>query len=162
MAPRVTPVELADLDDLALVDGRYAHAMGDEVVVSRPSVHFYQRSGHSFTARDGAAVLGFVLAHATWSGGRPVVRIERLAGDAAGLRPLVEAVVKSAYDAGVYDIVATVPDTDGLAKHALGSATFQPRAATVLGRVLGSRGQRQASPPAGADGLMAGPTGKGG
>ena len=162
MAPRVTPVELADLDELALVDGRYAHTMGDEVIVTRSSVHFYQRSGHSFAAREDGGVRGFVLAHASWSGGRPVVRVERLAGDTAAARPLVEAVVKSAYDAGVYDIVATVPDGDGTARDAFNGASFEQRPVSVVGRVLGSRGAHTSSGPATDDGSVTGSPIKGG
>jgi hypothetical protein len=84
-----------------------------------------------------------VLAHATWSGGRPVVRVERLAttdGTDAVARALVEAVVKSAYDAGVYDIVAAVPTHDVLATSVLAGASFAAYDLSVYVRVLGSRG----------------------
>ena len=153
MAARVTPIDLADLDDLLDADERYSTHVGLEPVVERASVHYYQRSGHSFAARKstdggvsthvgGDGVLGFVLAHATWSGGRPVVRVERLAtcGEDAVARALVEAVVKSAYDAGVYDIVAAVPTRDALATSALANASFAHDDLSVYVRVLGSRG----------------------
>jgi hypothetical protein len=116
----VTPIDLADLDDLLDADERYSTHVGLEPVVE----------------------LGFVLAHATWSGGRPVVRVERLAtcGEDAVARALVEAVVKSAYDAGVYDIVAAVPTRDALATSALANASFAHDDLSVYVRVLGSRG----------------------
>lgn len=156
MAPRVTAIELEDLAHLLGVDRIYSLRTGVEQVVDRASVHFYQRSGHSFCARaamtggstatldDGVeGLFGFVLAHASWSGGRPVVRVERLAtvdSDEGVGRALIEATVKSAYDAGVYDIVAAVPTHDLLATSALSGASFVKDAVSVYGRVLGSRG----------------------
>src|SRR5688572_6398387 len=134
MAQRVTPVDISDCEALSTADRAYSSTLGVEPIIDRASVHFYQRSGHSFAARgcpddtggsahgagtSGAGtsgglvrLAGFVLAHASWSGGRPVVRVERLVtvpGCEAASAALVAAVVKSAYDAGVYDIVAAVP-----------------------------------------------------
>src|SRR5690606_17954536 len=105
MAAFLIHIELDDLDELMEADARYAGATGQELVVSRSSVQFHHRTAHSVVARDGTDVRGFVLAHASWSGGRPVVRVERLAGAAPSVGPLLEAVLKSAYDARVYDIV---------------------------------------------------------
>jgi len=161
----VTPIDLSDLEQLMAVDRHYAAATEVDSIVDRASVHFYQRSGHSFAARGTAAargssaarnssatrgsseagssdeLLGFMLAHASWSGGRPVVRVERLAAGATDVaRALVEAVVKSAYDAGVYDIVAAVPTRDLLAATALSDASFAEGDLSVYVRVLGSRG----------------------
>ena len=161
MAPRVIPVEIGDYLALADADRVYAHSAGVEPIVDKASVHYYHRSGHSFAARSravaggaetagagdiaetGEALVGFVLAHATWSGGRPVVRVERLVttpATAAVAKSLVEAVVKSAYDAGVYDIVAAVPHSDPLATAALTGSAFVQSAVSVYVRVLGSRG----------------------
>lgn len=148
MAQRVIPIELTDLPRLRQVDEDYSAASGTEPVVDRASVHYFQRTGHSFLA-SGAAdeVLGFVLAHASWSGGRPVVRVERLAVppsqpalESSISEALVDAVVKSAYDSGVYDISAIVPRTDAVARAALLDATFAEQDALVFSRVLGSRG----------------------
>lgn len=162
------PIDITDLEQLLAADQEYATVTGVEPVVDRASVHFYLRSGHSFAARGTSArstsaargtsaagsgddLVGFVLAHASWSGGRPVVRVERLstvagavdgAGDVAEgvARALVEAVVKSAYDAGVYDIVAAVPTRDLPATSALSGASFEANDLSVYVRVLGSRG----------------------
>jgi len=148
----VTPLDLTSLENLVAVDEDYSRRHSLATVVDRASIHYYQRSGHSFVVTTQRAasgdddLLGFVLAHASWSGGRPVVRVERLAtvagaaaGAAAAAAALVEAVVKSAYDAGVYDISAAVPNGDGLATTALGGASFGPSDTSIYVRVLGSR-----------------------
>ena len=160
MAQRVTPVDISDCEALSTADRAYSSTLGVEPIIDRASVHFYQRSGHSFAARGcpddtgdsahGAGtsgglerLAGFVLAHASWSGGRPVVRVERLVtvpGCEAASGALVAAVVKSAYDAGVYDIVAAVPSTDAVAASALAGAAFGEDDVSVYVRVLGSRG----------------------
>lgn len=144
------PIDIGDLAALMALDRVYSVTAKVEPVVDRASVHFYQRSGHSFAARDlGRAggspgdLSGFVLAHASWSGGRPVVRVERLAvaGDVEGVAPaLVEAIVKSAYDAGVYDVVAAVPTSDEVASSALRGSAFLENDLSFYVRVLGSRG----------------------
>ena len=158
----VFTVEIEDLEALEAADGRYAEASGVEQVVNRSSVHFYRRSGHSFVAREGGEVRGFVLAHASWSGGRPVVRVERLVGGEEVAPALVEAVVKSAYDAGVYDIVATLPRTDVSAHAAFDAAAFRPLPVSVVGRVLGSRGSQGETAARAIAGVGAGTSGEGG
>lgn len=146
MAPTVTAVEVDDLLELTAADEEYARRVGVEQVVDTASLHFFQRSGHSFVARSAGTAVGFVLAHATWTGARPALRIERLAvtgvGDigarAAGVA-LIEAVIKSAYDSGVYDLQAALPEGDAVAADVLAVTAFLPSPARLFERVLGSR-----------------------
>lgn len=141
----VRPLEPADLEDLARLDAGYAAGLGVEPIVDRAGVSFYARSGHAFTAQAAGTPRGFVLAHATWSGRRPTLRVERLVagGEGAGetLAALVAAVTKSAYDAGVYDLSVELPSADSAGRRALEAADYAPREVVVYGRVLGSRGR---------------------
>lgn len=146
VAPLVRPLEPNDLDALTPLDEAYAAAVGAEAHVNRGSLHFFGRSGHSFVAEsaDGSP-LGFVLAHSTWTGGLPALRLERLVaapGDDAAdtAAALAEAVVKSAYDAGVYRLNAEVPTVDDVGLTALTRAGFVQRDVVAFGRRLGSAG----------------------
>lgn len=144
----VRPLELSDAEALAAIDGAYAAALGIRPQVSRASLHYFQRTGHSFVAElSGPAVVGLVLAHSVWGGAEAAVRIERLAlrFDTASAvdetriaEALTAAVVKSAYDAGVYRLVAAVPDADDLARGALSATLFEPETSVVYQRRLGS------------------------
>lgn len=164
MAPRVRPLQVGDLDALEALDLAYAAALGAERAVSRASVHYYQRSGHSFVAErpspgEAAPVaLGFALAHPSWSGAHAVVRLERLG--VAGAPPdeaaeaataLAAAVVKSAYDAGVYRLEANVPAADAVARTALSATLFVPDAAVSYLRRLGSGALSGAAERGGGD-----------
>jgi len=143
MPAMVRPPVVADLEALAALDAQYARRHGVATQVDRSSLAFYGRSGHAFVREDASGPLGFALAHAVWDGGRPVVRLSRLvavADDPAVLAALLEAVVKSAYDAGVYDLAADVPAGDAGAQAALRGAAFEPRPVVRFERVLGSRG----------------------
>jgi hypothetical protein len=136
------PLEGADLDAVAAIDARYATRLGLAPLVDRATVAFYARSGHAFVRDEGEGAVGFVFAHAVWDGGRPVVRLSRVAAaddDAAILAGLLEALVQSPYDAGVYDLVAEVPTQDVAAQAALRGAAFVPRPVVRMERVLGSR-----------------------
>ncbi len=149
MSTMTRPVESRDLAALQSIDASYASRLGLPPLIERAVLAFYARSGHAFVRDRDGELLGFVLAHAVWDGGRPTVRLARLAAadDAPDvLRGLLEAVVKSAYDAGVYDVVADAPADDAAAAAALRGASFEPRPMVRFERVLGSRaGERVAS-----------------
>lgn len=141
MIAPLRPVEVDDLDALTPLDAAYAAAHDVAPAVTAAALAFYARSGHAFVAGPPAAPRGFVLAHAVWDGARPTVRIARLVAgsdDPAVLRALLEAVVKSAYDAAVYDLVADVPAADGAAVAAL-DAPWRERPSRRFERTLGSR-----------------------
>lgn len=145
---RVRALTSDDTELLESIDAAYAARLGAEVTASRGSASFHARTGHSFVAERGEDPQGFVLASAIWTGGRPTVRMERLAlaedaGPAAG-RALVAALVKSAYDAGVYDLLAELPASDGSGEAALLAADFRPAPVKLFRRTLGSRGQEPA------------------
>lgn len=149
----VRPLEPTDPEALADLDRLYARDHEVTEVVSRASVHYFSRSAHSFVAEaplaaegasEAGAMLGFVLAHPVWSGGGAVVRIERLTTSAADERgpeaaaALAAAVVKSAYDAGVYRLLASVPQSDSLGSAALATELFETEASVMFTRSLGS------------------------
>jgi hypothetical protein len=139
----VRPLSFEDVDALRPLDESYVRLTAQEPLVEQASVSFYCRSGHSFVLEDGGEVAGFLLAQAIWDGRRPAVAVRRLVagptGGEAARQSLLEAVTKSAYDAGVYDIVVEQPEADGEAVAALAAAGYSPRPVRVFGRVLGSR-----------------------
>lgn len=144
MKVALRPVDVEDLDALAPLDAAYAAEHALDPVIGLAALAFYARSGHAFVAGPVAAPAGFVLAHAVWDGARPTVVIARLvAGQGAGAvhRALVEAVVKSAYDAAVYDLTVDLPASD-----AVGAAAFakpwRERPVRRFERVLGARSSR--------------------
>lgn len=146
-APLVRPLDPGDLDALTPLDAAYAAALGAGPYVNRGSLHFFGRTGHSFVAEaaDGSP-LGFVLAHSTWTGGHPALRLERLVAVVGDDREdvaaaLAEAVVKSAYDAGVYRLSAETPAADDVGRTALARAGFERREVVAFGRTLGSAGR---------------------
>jgi len=150
----VRPMQVEDLDELSDIDAAHAARLGVRAVLSRASVHFYQRSGHSFVAESGPTAhggspraVGFALAHPSWSGADAVVRLESMAvspkaaaESARVASSLTEAVVKSAYDAGVYRLVATVAAADDVAREALEAAMFAEEPNASYRRLLGSGG----------------------
>lgn len=142
---RVRAVTGEDAPLLERIDESYAARHGLEVTANRAAASFHARTGHSFVAEGEGEARGFVLAHATWTGGRPVVRMERLAvgadGDGQARQALLAALVKSAYDAGVYDLVAELPSGDAGGAAALERERFAPLPLISYGRTLGSRGQ---------------------
>ncbi len=136
------PVEVDDLERLLPIDTAYAHAHDVGAVVNRAALGFYARTGHAFVAERAGRTLGVVLAHAVWDGARPTVTIARtaVAEDAPeARRALLEAVVKSAYDAAVYDLVADVPVSDRATAAVLAEA-WHERPTRRFERQLGSRG----------------------
>lgn len=146
VAPLVRPLDPSDLDALTPLDAAYASALGAGPYVNRGSLHFFGRSGHSFVAEAAEGrPLGFVLAHSTWTGGHPALRLERLVAGPGNDRAdvaaaLAEAVVKSAYDAGVYRLTAEAPEADDVGRTALTRAGFSQRDVVAYGRTLGSAG----------------------
>lgn len=147
MAQLIRPLEPDDEAALAPLDAAYAARYGLWPAINRASVSFFARGDHAFVACVGGAPVGFVLAQAVWQGERPLLQISRLAAadDApAGTREaLVAAVTKSAYDAAVYHLQALVPSADREAQMALAAQRYAPQALCVLGRTLGSRGQKE-------------------
>jgi len=140
-SPRVRPVSADDLRSLEPLDGAYAARLGLEPYVTLGSLHFFGRTGHSFVTEAGGNALGFALAHSTWSGGDPVLRLERLVGTAEAANALAAAVVKSAYDAGVYRLVADVPEGDATGRAAVEAAGFAQSPTVSYARRLGSAGK---------------------
>jgi hypothetical protein len=145
MTVALRPVDVDDLDALAPMDAAYAADHAVAPVVGRPALAFYARSGHAFVAGPVAAPAGFVLAHAIWDGARPTVAVARLVAtpdaDGAVHRALVEAVVKSAYDAAVYDLTVDLPASDAAGAAAFGEP-WRERAVRRFERVLGARATR--------------------
>ena len=98
---------------------------------SLASLRFYLRSEHSFVADEAGQLLGLMLAQSVWMGDRPIILVtacllhpalnDRGSGTAAAL---LHAVIKSAYDAAVYEIHYAV--TAALQQAAEGRG--QPRA----------------------------------
>lgn len=150
MAIRVRPTSEADAEALGTIDAAYAARHGLERAVSVGALRFFGRTEHSFTAElveaPNAAPrpIGFVLAQAIWSGERPLVLVTRLAADEGatngGASALLKALVKSAYDAGVYDLLARVPADDTATAEALRGESFAADEQSSFVRVLGSRG----------------------
>src|SRR5690625_7286156 len=102
---RVRALSSDDTELLERIDQAYAGSFGLEVTASRGSTSFHARTGHSFVAELDGHPVGFVLATALWSGGRPHVRLGQLAtvGAAEGVArtALLEGMNKSAYVEGV-------------------------------------------------------------
>ncbi len=140
----VRPLETDDLEVLRSLDEAYAERTGMATVVDPATLRHFARAGHAFVAYvdDASAPRGTVLAHTVWDGSRPVVRGARLVADdddPVVLARLLGALVKSAYDAGVYDVVVEVPEADGAGQAALRAAGFDARPVRRFERVLGSR-----------------------
>lgn len=142
---RVRALTGDDAEIIAAIDTGYSAALGTEVTANAGSASFHARTGHSFVAELNGEPKGFVLAAAIWTGGRPLVRMERLAtldpADLPAREALLAALVKSAYDAGVYDLLAELPEEDSQGAAALTATDFRPARVRMFERTLGSRGQ---------------------
>jgi hypothetical protein len=139
------PVEIDDLRELQALDTAYAARHGVQVALTPGSLAFYARTGHAFVAQRDDRTVGMALAQAVWDGARPTVRLVRLAGEPAARQALAEAVVKSAYDAAVYDLQAEVAGDDPALAELLAAAGWSERPVRSFVRVLGSRGTRGAA-----------------
>jgi len=107
------------------------------------ALRFFSRSGHSFVAHFTGEVHGFVLAQAVWQGDRVTVLVTRLLADSQEVyRGLLAAVVKSAYDAGVYEVAMHADAGNPTIVKALSENGFAIGPMLLAVRVLGSRGQR--------------------
>ncbi|HNR00770.1 MAG TPA: DUF1999 family protein [Trueperaceae bacterium] len=155
MTIRIRPLVEGDLERLAELDDAYSTANDLERAVNLAALRFFERSGHSFVAEaaggsaagapgEGAGdAVGFLLAQAVWTGERPTVHAHRLVArgaDAAGARSaLARALVKSAYDAGVYDLVFRTPRADAALRTALAGEGYLQDDHVTLALVLGTR-----------------------
>ena len=136
----VRPLQSEDLEVLRPLDRAYAADAGVEPLLDEGSLSFFGRTGHSFVLERSGEPSGFLLAQSVWDGKRPTVSIVRFAAQPdSGLVALLEALTKSAYDAGVYDIVAAVPEVDAPGREALERSDYRLRRNVVYSRVLGSR-----------------------
>lgn len=132
---RFRPFSELDLERLNQVAGHRPLGLG--------TVRHFARTGHSFLAEEGEEPLGFALAQAVWQGEATTVLITRLEGKGKEvLEGLLKAVVKSAYDAGVYEVALHLdPARQDLAE-ALEAQGFAVGPLVLAVRVLGSRGAR--------------------
>jgi hypothetical protein len=130
-----------DLPALAPIDDAFVARVGVAAMAERAVLTYYARSGHAFVRERAGEVTGFVLAHAVWDGAHPVVRVARVAArddDPETVVALIDGVVKSAYDAGVYRLVAEVPEIDRVTQEALRGVSFAPSPTLRFERRLGS------------------------
>lgn len=132
-------VSVEDEDPLRVLDEAYSARHDLEPVISVGSLNFFARSGHSFVAEEHGRPAGVVLGQAIWDGNRPFVLVDRLIGVQRVREPLLEALTKSAYDAGVYDISVRVPVGDEEAMSALRESGYRAQRMVLYERVLGSR-----------------------
>lgn len=148
MGITVRPPQESDLDVLTTIDAGYSAAHGVPVTMTLGALRFFERSGHSYVAEivspEGeAAVAGFLFAQAVWSGDSPTVHATRLAALPAGATSvrsaLIKALVKSAYDAGVYDLSFRTPASDSELRQALEIEGYLPDDHVTLQLVLGAR-----------------------
>lgn len=138
----VRPLDIDDLANVVALDRAYAARHACALVTELAALRHYARGGHAFVAQRGDETCGVVVAHTVWDGARPSVRVVRLIaeGDAHQvLERLVGAVVKSAYDAAVYDLVVELPASDAAGRAALESNAFGVANVVRFERVLGSR-----------------------
>jgi len=132
---RFRPFTEEDLDLLNRVAG--------ERPVSLGALRFFARTGHSFLAEKGEEPLGFALAQAVWQGEATTVLITRIEGEGEEvLQGLLRAVVKSAYDAGVYEVALHLDPSRKALERALLEEGFAVGPLVLCVRVLGSRGAR--------------------
>jgi hypothetical protein len=140
------PLIQDDEDVLEEIDRVYAQNVGLEPFLSRSSLHFYVRTGHSFVAVRSGEPTGFILAQSVWNGTRPTVYVNRLAvanlEDIDSRLALLEAVTKSAYDAAVYDLQVQQPSADVQGWVALAEKQYTEKPLRIFERILGSRGQK--------------------
>jgi hypothetical protein len=132
---RFRPFSELDLERLNQVAGNRPLSLG--------TVRHFARTGHSFLAEEGEIPLGFALAQAVWQGEATTVLVTRLEGRGQEvLEGLLQAVVKSAYDAGVYEVALHLdPAREELAE-ALKAQGFAIGPLVLAVRILGSRGAR--------------------
>jgi len=144
MSLRIRPIDLDDEAALSALDQAYADQHRLAGMVRPAALSYFARSGHAFVAEelgdDGRfAPVGFLLAHALWDGWAPSVALVRLVAQTAAARhALVEACVKSAYDAAVKHLSVDVPEGDQALLEALAEHEFTTSASIRKERRLGS------------------------
>jgi hypothetical protein len=132
---RFRPFTEEDLDRLNQLAGERPLSLG--------ALRFFARTGHSFLAEEGERPLGFALAQAVWQGEATTVLITRIEGEGEEvLQGLLRAVVKSAYDAGVYEVALHLDPSRKALERALLEEGFAVGPLVLCVRVLGSRGAR--------------------
>ncbi|GAA6732920.1 DUF1999 family protein [Thermus oshimai] len=132
---RFRPFSELDLEALNRVAGDRPLSLG--------AVRHFARTGHSFLAEEGEEPLGFALAQALWQGEATTVLVTRIEGqNARVLEGLLGAVVKSAYDAGVYEVALHLDPKREDLKEALLAQGFTVGPLVLAVRLLGSRGLR--------------------
>jgi len=135
-------ITVDDLEALKLLDKAYYDSYGLEPMVNLRSLNFYSRSGHSFASLDSDRFSGFVFAHAIWNGTKAVLQVSRMAlieDNEAVAKALIEAIVKSAYDAAVYDLQVIQPNNDIKGLKAFVDNGFLVNETSLLTRKLGSK-----------------------
>ncbi|WP_117238294.1 DUF1999 family protein [Thermus sediminis] len=131
---RFRPFTEEDLEHLNRVAGERPLGLG--------TLRFFARTGHSFLA-EAEEPLGFALAQAVWQGEATTVLVTRIEGRTEeALRGLLRAVVKSAYDAGVYEVALHLDPGRRDLERALLEEGFAVGPLVLAVRVLGSRGAR--------------------
>lgn len=146
MAAFARPLSQDDEDTLVAIDQSFSKILGLEPFLTRSSLHFYVRTGHSFVSMRSGQPTGFVLAQAVWNGTRPSVYVNRLAvadlSDTESREALLEATIKSAYDAAVYDLWIQHPQKDAQGVNSLATKSFNEKEIQIFERILGSRGKQ--------------------
>jgi len=135
--------EETDYDELHELERRiFPEHPEDFYRTALPALRFYTRSGHSFVADSGEALKGFILAQAVWQGDRATVLATRIAAsDAETYTGLLRALVKSAYDAGAYEVAILVePGLSSELEKALEENEIRDSGRIMYARVLGQRG----------------------
>jgi len=138
----VRPLDIDDLAGVGALDRGYAARHACAPVVDVAALRHYARGGHAFVAQRGDETHGAVLANTVWDGARPAVRVVRLIArdDAFDVAErLVGAVVKSAYDAAVYDLVVELPESDAAGRAAVEAHAFGVAPVLRFERALGAR-----------------------
>jgi hypothetical protein len=131
---RFRPFTELDLEALNRVAGNRPLSLG--------AVRHFARTGHSFLAEEDEP-MGFALAQAVWQGEAATVLITRIEGKTPeALRGLLRAVVKSAHDAGVYEVALHLDPGRKDLELALKEEGFAVGPLVLAVRALGSRGVR--------------------
>jgi hypothetical protein len=135
--------EEADFAALAQFESSFYQDARPTLRAVPAGLRFFSRSGHSFLAQapEDNTVQGFVLAQALWQGDQVTVLITRLLATPGAYQGLLAAVVKSAYDAGVYEIALHLDTQNQDLTRALQENGFTVGPLVLAVRLLGSRGQ---------------------
>ena len=137
-------IEESDFEELATLEKRLIPGKPDSYYRCQPTaLRFFARSGHSFVAANELGIQGFVLAQAIWQGDRATVLVTRIASnDNATYKGLLNALIKSAYDANAYEVALLVAQKDrGDLYLAAKNSGFASSGLELLVRILGSRGE---------------------